>query len=322
MSNPDDVNFQFLAEHSADVICRVGLDNVIRYASPSCVHVLGWTVEEMIGMGPAELVIAEDLPTIAAAVARNHTPGARGTTATVRMRVKNGPPVWVETSARLVRNSVTGEPMETVLVMRDISERKLVEEKLQAEALTDGLTGLANRRAFDQALERDWKRTLREGSQMSLLLLDVDHFKRFNDQYGHQCGDDCLRAVAAAIRSAVRREIDVVARYGGEEIAVILACTGSEGALLMAEKVRRAVENLRIPHVGSPEGGGLVTASVGVATALARNGGTMKMPESILMSADHALYKAKFGGRNRVETTLLMAAQSGAEESAHVSEAV
>jgi diguanylate cyclase (GGDEF)-like protein len=194
-----------------------------------------------------------------------------------------------------------------VTTIRDINERKLLEEKLFALSRTDGLTGLANRRAFDEALELEWKRTLREGSQMSLLLLDIDRFKQFNDEYGHQVGDDCLCAVAAAVRDGVRRAIDIVARYGGEEIAVILPSTGPTGAVAIAESVRSAIEALRVPHAGNPEADGIVTASIGVATALARYGGTMRMPESLLMSADHALYKAKHGGRNRVATTLLIA---------------
>ena len=118
---------------------------------------------------------------------------------------------WIEINPRLIRDAVTDAPLEAVLVMRDVTERKLLEEQLSAMAMTDGLTGLANRRAFDEALEREWRRTLREGAQMSLLLLDIDHFKEFNDLNGHQVGDDCLRAVAAATAGAVR-QTDTVAR--------------------------------------------------------------------------------------------------------------
>jgi len=172
--------------------------------------------------------------------------------------------------------------------------------------MTDALTGLGNRRAFDEALEREWKRTLREGTQMSLLLLDIDYFKQFNDLYGHQVGDDCLRAVASAAADAVRAT-DIVARYGGEEIGIILPMTDMQGAAETAEKVRLAVVALRLTHKVNLEHGGHVTASIGAATALARHGGTMRMPESLLLSADNSLYKAKDHGRNRVETALLIA---------------
>ncbi|MEI9969476.1 MAG: sensor domain-containing diguanylate cyclase [Terracidiphilus sp.] len=304
MSQEDDTDFQRLAEYSADVICRSGVDMKWRYVSPSSFDVLGWTPEEMKGMEAFALIYPEDLPGLIAIATRNFEPGVEPERAAVRMRKKDGSLVWIEFTARVVRDS-TGEATEAVVTMRDISERKALEEKLSSLALTDSLTGLANRRAFDETLDREWKRTLREGSQISLLLLDVDHFKEFNDQQGHQVGDDCLRAIAVAVRGAVRAT-DIAARYGGEEIAVILPSTDTAGAVEVAEKVRSAVEALEITHGGYSEGG-RVTVSVGVATALSRYGGTMRMPESLLLAADTALYKAKHEGRNRVATALLVA---------------
>ncbi len=306
MPSKNEVDFQFLTENSVDIICSVGLDHVIHYVSPSSVHILGWEPEEMTGRVFDEFVFPEDISALVAAAELILSPDVDNSPSTLRIRRKDGTFVWLGTNARLVRASATGEPQDVVLVMRDITERKMLEEKLAVLALTDGLTGISNRRAFDEALNREWKRTLREGSQISLLILDLDHFKEFNDQYGHQVGDDCLRAIAAAVRGAVRAT-DVVARYGGEEIAVILPSTASAGAVEVAEKVRADIEALQITHEAYPEGGGWITASVGVATALARYGGTMKMPESLLLAADNALYKAKHGGRNRVATALLVA---------------
>jgi diguanylate cyclase (GGDEF)-like protein/PAS domain S-box-containing protein len=303
-------DFQFLAENSADVICRVGLDMRFRYVSPSAFNVLGWKPEEMVGTGPEALVLAEDLPRLAAAAERNLRPGERSLPVTVRLRKRDGSVAWMETAATVVRDPITGEPSETVIVMRDVSERHALEEKLRALSLTDGLTGLANRRAFDENLKREWLRTLRDGSPISLLLLDLDRFKEFNDHYGHQVGDDCLRAVALAIRGSVRAT-DLSARYGGEEMTVILPSTDTAGAVAAAEKVRSAIEALRIPHQANAQGGGWVTASIGAATALPRYGGTMTMPESLLLAADNALYKAKRDGRNCVATALLMASKDG-----------
>ena len=301
-----DTDFQFLAENSADIICRVGPDFILRYVSPSSVHLLGWTPEEMVRMRPADLVVAEDVPLIAAISKRNLADGSVGPPIVVRMRRKDGSLVWMEVSSRLVRDPATGDPIETVLVMRDISERKGLEEKLSLLALTDGLTGLANRRAFDEAFGREWHRTLRESSQMSLLLLDLDHFKEFNDCYGHQVGDDCLRTVSNAIRAVVRAG-DIASRYGGEEIAIILPSSGISGAFQTAEKVRCAIVALRLPHEQNAAGNGWVSASIGLATAVARDGGTMRMPEGLLSAADNALYKAKREGRNRIATALVMA---------------
>jgi diguanylate cyclase (GGDEF)-like protein/PAS domain S-box-containing protein len=304
MNDADERHFRFLAENSADVICRYGLDGRLRYSSPSSFDVLGWTPEEMTAMEPFALILPEDVPMLVTVIEQNLT----STTASpvdVRMVRKDGSVIWVEITARVVRDSA-GEPVETVTAVRDISERKLLEQKLSSLALTDGLTGIANRRAFDEALEREWKRTLREGSLMSLLLLDIDHFKEFNDHYGHQVGDDCLRAVTSAVVGAVR-STDIVARYGGEEIAIILPTSDMAGAIEAAEKARIAVEALQITHEANREGRGLVSVSIGVATALARQGGTMRMPESLLQAADNALYKAKHEGRNRIATSLLLA---------------
>jgi diguanylate cyclase (GGDEF)-like protein/PAS domain S-box-containing protein len=306
MPHSDSTDFQFLAEHSVDIIGRSDMDMVMTYVSPSSLPVLGYRPEEMVGKNANAFILAEDIPALRDAIVRFIASDVQTDSQTIRMRKKDGTAVWVEVNASLVRDPVTREPIEVVTVMRDISERKSFEDKLSAMALTDGLTGIFNRRAFDESLEREWKRTLREGSQISLLLLDIDHFKRFNDLYGHQVGDDCLRAVTAAIRGAVRAT-DIVARYGGEEIAVILPSTYTSGAVEVAEKVRFAIAALRLGHEDNPEAESSVTVSIGVATALARQGGTIRMPESLLLAADNAMYKAKHEGRNRVATSLLIA---------------
>ena len=181
MAGDDETNFQILAEYSADVICRVGLDMRLQYASPSSFQVLGYTPEEMTGMAPFAMIVPEDLPALSATAARLLALGVESPLVVVRTRKKDGTIVWMEVSSRVVRDPTTNEAKEIIIVMRDITERKKLEEKLSSLALTDGLTGLANRRAFDQELDREWKRTLREGSQISLLLLDIDYFKSFND---------------------------------------------------------------------------------------------------------------------------------------------
>ncbi|MGI4830887.1 MAG: GGDEF domain-containing protein [Janthinobacterium lividum] len=184
------------------------------------------------------------------------------------------------------------------------------EHELQELARTDSLTGLLNRRGFDQVLEEVWHATVRAGTQMSLLLLDIDHFKNFNDLYGHPAGDDCLRAVATAVSGSLSRTSDRAARYGGEELAIVLPGTDAEGAIKLAEQIRLAVLALRLPHPKAFEQPGFLTVSVGVATALARHGGSMRMPESLLLTADMALYKAKREGRNRAAPMLLVAASN------------
>jgi diguanylate cyclase (GGDEF)-like protein/PAS domain S-box-containing protein len=305
---PDDgtnIDFRALAENSADIICRLDVQLAIVYISPSVFSVLGWEPREVIGKPPPFLIVAEDLPVLAAAHAYTQEHPSENPLVAVRMRKKDGSTLWTEVTARIVRDLVTGRETETVIVIRDISARKALEDKLAVLASTDGLTGLANRRAFDENLEREWLRTLRERTQMSLLMLDLDHFKRFNDRYGHQVGDDCLRAVAAVVRETVRAT-DIACRYGGEEITVILPGTGSDAALQIGEAVRGAVEALHIPHDTSPAGNRL-TASIGAATATSAHDGERQMPERLLAAANRALYEAKDHGRNSVATALLAA---------------
>ncbi|MFC0388112.1 GGDEF domain-containing protein [Muricoccus vinaceus] len=168
-------------------------------------------------------------------------------------------------------------------------------ERLAVMAATDSLTGLANRRQFDAVLAKEWRRAIRNGTSFSLLLVDADCFKAYNDLYGHQQGDEVLRRIAGCIRAALLRPADTGARYGGEEFAVLLPDTDMLGAWNIAERIRCALEARKMPHDGSPSG--WVTASIGMATAQPQIG---QEPAVLVEEADRALYEAKRGGRNRV----------------------
>jgi diguanylate cyclase (GGDEF)-like protein len=169
-------------------------------------------------------------------------------------------------------------------------------QQLQRLALIDGLTQVANRRRFDEYLEREWFRQALERSCLSLILCDVDFFKAYNDTYGHQAGDECLRLVARAISEEVKRSADLVARYGGEEFAVILPNTDAIGAVYVAENIRLQVENLAIPHATSTVRD-TVTLSLGVTSLIPE---PESEPAKILSLADRALYQAKASGRNQL----------------------
>jgi diguanylate cyclase (GGDEF)-like protein len=172
-------------------------------------------------------------------------------------------------------------------------------QTLQAHALQDGLTGLANRRSFDAGLREEWERALRHGRSLALIMLDADYFKQYNDTYGHPAGDACLRSVAQAILAGQSRPGDLSARYGGEEMAVLLPDTDLDGALAVAERIRTAILALQIAHAGSPFG--MVTISAGVAACMpVQNSGSAAQ---LLEAADRALYLAKTGGRNRCCTS-------------------
>ncbi|HXO20709.1 MAG TPA: diguanylate cyclase [Thermoanaerobaculia bacterium] len=169
-------------------------------------------------------------------------------------------------------------------------------ERLQRLSSIDGLTGIANRRQFDATLNAEWRRAVRAGTPLALVLIDIDDFKRFNDAYGHQRGDDCLQRVAGCLRARLQRAGDLVARYGGEEFVVVLPATAHEAALATAEALRAGVEGLGIEH-GSSSVAEVVTVSLGVAAALPAAG---RSPEEQLAAADRALYLAKREGKNCV----------------------
>ena len=185
-------------------------------------------------------------------------------------------------------------------------DRKLVElEELQQQleetneqllllSTTDGLTGLFNRRRFDEVLNEEWKRGIRSQQPLSFIILDIDHFKAYNDTYGHQAGDDCLREVARTLASVPLREMDKIARIGGEEFAIILPETDNEGAMLAAQRIRASIDELEIPHSSSLSHQHL-TISVGVSTVVPDLAFSSR---KLLEAADDALYEAKRRGRN------------------------
>ena len=182
---------------------------------------------------------------------------------------------------------------------RKVAERteELAEVNLRLEllAVTDPLTGLPNRRRLSDVLEVEWRRGLRSGRPIALAMIDIDHFKKYNDHYGHQGGDECLRLVARTIQ-ATARITDLVARYGGEEFCIVMPETDTEGARLVAERVCQAVADLAEPHAGADTA--IVTISVGLTAAIPAAG----LPDQLIKVADQALYEAKRDGRNRVAT--------------------
>lgn len=188
-----------------------------------------------------------------------------------------------------------GRLLAVVETLRDMTEQKRAQTALEHLAASDGLTGVANRRSFDEKLAYEWRRERRDAQYLSLLMIDVDHFKRYNDTYGHQQGDECLRQVAEVMTDVVFRPADLVARYGGEEFGIILPATDIEGANVVALRIQEKLAELNIIHAASSMG--RVTLSIGVATTAPAEGESY---ESLLLAADEALYRAKHSGRNRV----------------------
>lgn len=202
-------------------------------------------------------------------------------------RVRSALKLKHETDRRKARES------ELLEVTRQLQEAN---ERLQNLSFLDGLTGIANRRHFDQVLLQESKRAMRENTPLSLIMLDIDFFKSFNDTYGHLKGDDCLKMVASTLKQTLKRPGDFPARYGGEEFAVVLPNTDELGAAIVGEELQASIERANIPHINSLCAD-RVTVSIGVVT---RVSGQSDTPEDLILAADRALYRSKHGGRNRV----------------------
>lgn len=215
--------------------------------------------------------------------------------------------VWIRDVVHVVRNE-TGEVDSLIGFMFDISERKKAEEKLislqkELETLSfkDGLTGVANRRRFDSSLETEWASARRSAQPLSLIMLDVDFFKQYNDRHGHTQGDECLKNAAQTLSLAATRPRDIVARFGGEEFALILPETDEIAARKVAERCHRLIEKLQIPHEASAVSR-FVTVSMGVGTI---KPSAEMAPKHFIEAVDKLLYKAKQDGRNRIESASL-----------------
>lgn len=178
------------------------------------------------------------------------------------------------------------------------SRAKLAEANrtLQRLSSLDGLTGIANRRSFDETLQKEWNRAMRNEKSIGLIMLDIDFFKLYNDHYGHQGGDDCLKKVANGLESAIHRETDFLARYGGEEFSAILPDTDLKGSMKVAEEMRQSIRALRLEHAKSKVSD-IVSISIGVSALIPQKGDN---PDILVAASDQALYKAKEKGRDRV----------------------
>ncbi len=288
-----------LASASNDIITRFSPDLHRLYVSPASQEVLGYAPEEMVGTHYAEFVCPEDWPQVLEAITAMMHEHRATVRIIYRAMRRGGQTIWVEGSARRLPDD-----SGFVLVARDVTNHKALEEqlgqanrRLRVLAWQDGLTGVANRRRFDEALGQEYRRALRQNGSLALVMLDVDHFKRFNDAYGHLGGDSCLQRIAAALVAQARRPADLPARYGGEEFAVLLPDTDIVGAHAFADGLQAALADLAIPHEGNPAG--RVSVSIGIACTTPEGGDSG--PAELIEAADAALYRAKAAGRNRVE---------------------
>ena len=233
--------YQLLADNSRDIVVLVNLEGRRLYVSPAVQDVLGWTEEEWLSQNAADFMHREDLGAFHRLL-KEMLRGEDRRTFRYRTRHKNGRYLWMEANIRTLPDETTGEAAAFVANVRDITERvesekRLAEahEQIQQQAERDSLTQLANRRCFDEALDKEWRRGRRTGNPVALLMVDIDHFKSVNDTYGHRAGDQCLQAVAEILRRSARRPSDLAARYGGEEFAILLPDTDLAAATVLAD---------------------------------------------------------------------------------------
>ena len=283
-----------IVESSDDAIIGKTLDGKIASWNSGAERLYGYTKEEVIGRSSSFLLPTDNyddsymlLEKIAGGERVDHYE-------TVRMK-KDGTLIDVSLTMSPIKYA-NGRITGASVITRDITDRKKTEKLLQQLSTTDGLTGIANRRAFDDFLDEEWRRALRNEYQISIMMIDVDFFKKYNDTYGHLKGDECLKSVAAILKSAARRPGDMAARFGGEEFVAVLSMSDTKHAVSIAEKIRIEVEALKIPHEKSKISGYL-TVSIGVVSVKPQ---LDMSPVELIKYADEALYKAKKEGRNRV----------------------
>lgn len=297
-----EARYRLLADHLTDVVAGIDARRTVQYVSPSVASMLGVDPTEWIGK-PWDTVLDADAGDRFSAwddPARNR----HDERYTFRIRHQDGTPRWIEMNVSVLPPQSEAQEIEFIFHLRDVSARKLVEQALEranaelaAQAMTDGLTGLDNRRSFDQTLATEWLRMRRDHDSVALLMIDIDYFKMLNDQCGHQVGDECLKHIATEIQKAARRPGDLAARYGGEEFTLLLPHTGRTDAMRIAQQLLLAVQELRIHPTGALQE--CLTVSIGVASCSPELSSTDA--SDLLRAADIALYKAKRNGRNRCE---------------------
>lgn len=293
--------YRLIAENMSDLLAVLDPQGVVQYASPSHQTLLGLDPQAYRGQQPIRYIHPDDVEPVRQAF---HGMFDEGTPMIIEFRWKHQNGQWVTLDMRCKPViGEAGEIVSVVVVSRDITIQKETEQKLREANETlqnlthlDGLTGVANRRCFDERIQEEWRRAERLKTPLSLIFFDIDCFKSYNDTYGHQRGDRCLQEVAITAKGISKRQSDLIARYGGEEFAVILPQTDETGARHVAEQIRHAIETKAIPHSGS-QVGEVVTVSLGVCTIQPDR---LSNPEQLIAGADYAMYQAKSAGRNRV----------------------
>ena len=301
-ANENQIIYRLLLDNSPEMIVLSSLEESRRYVTAAVERITGFTADEYLAQKLLDMIHPEEREAFELKI-RELKEGNLQQTFQYRTLQKSGGHRWVEATVIGYLDPVSKRVGGYVATVRDISEEKEREERRNSEyrqlskaASLDELTGIANRRAFNRAIESEARRHTRSTRDLSLLLIDVDYFKEYNDLYGHLPGDLCLKQIAAAVKSTLRRDPDLAARFGGEEFVVLLPLTEISGAESVARKILAEVCSLAIPHADSPFG--IVTVSIGVTSWTS---GPPLNINALIERADRALYRAKDSGRNSYE---------------------
>jgi diguanylate cyclase (GGDEF)-like protein/PAS domain S-box-containing protein len=290
--------FEALTERSPDVIARYDRGLRLLYVNPAVEQVTGRPRGWYLGKTPREMELPNHVSVLRERILREILESGREQTVEHEYPARTGSRYF---QSRLVPERGAGGRVESVLVVdRDITEIRRAQEALEDLTLHDPLTGIANRRYLARFIDREWRREARHRHSVAIVMADIDFFKAYNDHYGHQRGDDCLRQVANTLQANLRRPTDILVRYGGEEFAMVLLESDLAAATRIAEAMHRAVEQRHVPHEASSVAP-VVTISLGVTAAPADRIAF----KDLLSTADTALYRAKHNGRNRVEAASL-----------------
>jgi len=293
--------FRLIAEYSSDMITMHNEQAEYIYISPAVKEIIHYEYPELLGKKMENFIHPDDIELTNEMFASALIDGVAE--CTYRYRSNFGGYVWIESTLKSVHFQEDGSK-RVIIVSRNITERKLTEQKLQEAnvllnrlSYMDGLTGISNRRYFDETLEKEWSESLLYHSPLSLIMFDIDYFKKYNDTYGHLTGDFCLQSIAQAIKGLIPDSSGYTfCRYGGEEFALILSATKTEDEINMAHKIQKTVQSLKIPHMSS-EIADIVTISIGLATLVPSSS---TKPQDLIKAADSALYLSKTKGRNTI----------------------
>lgn len=304
--HPSSIDFETLLKLGNEAVVLMSLSGEPAFISPAAERLFGWSAEKFTDQ-LSDLVYIGGLNGDAERLHRILSGSADLTAplphADLQLRSAFGPLVWAEVTTHLLKDG-TGQPYAFAVYFRSIAKRKELESLLDAATQTDPLTGLMNRRAFEDSLKREWAIALREKTHTSLIKVSLDRFEALADHYGPTAAEDCLTRVASTLNETARRPADIAARTATSEFSLLLPRTHEMGSETISAYLHVAIQDLGIPNPDNTAGNGVVTASVGAACAVAEQTGVVESYEFILAEAENCVFQARQEGGNRVKTVM------------------